>query len=268
MGPYALISIALNVGVTRFFRGRRIAFSKRNELLSIASAALVGLASPLPTYAAIPVGLSLLQGGIPFSAIMAFVVASPLMNPSVFFLTASQIGMEMALARTFTAFLLGMVAGIFTMKLQALSLAADVKCPAYPQPGPPRPLTTDLYRNGVYVGKNFSIAILLSAAVKALVAPEAVSSLLGSNGTTGTLVAIGMGVPFYTCGGAAIPFMQTLMSLGMSKGATLAFFTAGPATKLETLYAFKSMLGSRVLAFYLLLTLGFSYAAGSVYSLF
>lgn len=232
------------------------------------SAAFIGLVSPLPTYVAIPVGLSLLQGGIPFSAIIAFVVSSPLMNPSVFFLTATQLGMEMALVRTLTALVFGIVAGICTMKLPALSLASvRESITSHPQ-SPPRPLATELYRNALYVGKYFSIALLLSAAVKALIPPQAISSLLGTKGNMGTLIAIGMGIPFYTCGGAAIPFMQTLMSLGMSKGATLAFFTAGPATKLETLYAFKTMLGNRVLIFYLLLAFGFSYLAGRVYSLF
>jgi uncharacterized protein len=268
VGPYILISIGLNVGVARFFRGRTITFSRTSELLSIVSAALIGLVSPLPTYAAIPVGLSLLQGGIPFSAIMAFVVSSPLMNPSIFFLTATQLGMEMALVRTFTAFVLGMVAGICTMKLPTLALAPVMEAAQSHPQSPPRPLATELYRNTLYVGKYFSIALLLSAAVKALIPPQAIAGLLGTNSNTGTLIAIGMGIPFYTCGGAAIPFMQTLMSLGMSKGATLAFFTAGPATKLETLYAFKTMLGNRVLIFYLLLAMSFSFVAGRVYSLF
>ena len=56
------------------------------------------------------------------------------------------------------------------------------------------------------------------------------------------------------------------MDLGMGKGPMLAFFIAGPATKLETLYAYKSQLGARVLIFYLALTLIFSYVAGILYS--
>ncbi len=187
------------------------------------------------------------------------------MNPSIFFLTATQLGMEMALARTFTAFVLGLFAGVCTMRLPALSGAQGVQtAPAHSKPQ--RSLATELLRNGVYVGKTFSMAILLSASVKALVPAETISVLLGSKGSSGTLIAMAMGIPFYTCGGAAVPFMQTLMSLGMSKGAILAFFTAGPATKLETLYAFKSMLGYRVLIFYLVLAFGFSYVAGCVYS--
>ena len=56
------------------------------------------------------------------------------------------------------------------------------------------------------------------------------------------------------------------MEMGMQKGPMLAFFIAGPATKLETLYAYRSQLGIKVLAFYLALTLVFSYVAGVVYS--
>ena len=236
-------------------------------MLSIILAALIGLASPLPTYAAIPIGLSLIPAGIPFSAVMAFVISSPLINPSVFFLTATQLGMEMALARTLTAFLLGIIGGVFVMTIFKSIYSAAAAAPA-DKPSMQRTLWSDIYHNTKYVAKYFSIAILLSAAVKALVPPQAIAFLLGANAKASTLIAIGMGVPFYSCGGATIPFIETLMELGMSKGATLAFFIAGPATKLETIYAFKSLLGVKVLVFYLILTFVFSYAAGSVYSLF
>jgi uncharacterized membrane protein YraQ (UPF0718 family) len=129
-------------------------------------------------------------------------------------------------------------------------------------------LLKDIYGNTKYMLKYFSIAILLSAAVRALVPPEMITRLLAGNAKVSTLIAIGMGVPFYTCGGSAIPFIETLMELGMSKGAVLAFFLAGPATKLETLYAYKTLLGIRVLIFYLALTLLFSYIAGVLYSFF
>jgi uncharacterized membrane protein YraQ (UPF0718 family) len=93
-------------------------------------------------------------------------------------------------------------------------------------------LGNENYRNS-YLWKTFSVAILLSAAVKSLVPPSVVSSMLGGNAASGTLIGIGMGIPFYTCGGAAVPFMETLRELGMSKGAMLAFFLLGPATSLR-----------------------------------
>jgi uncharacterized protein len=249
----------------RSIRREQIHFSSRNEYIAIISAALIGLASPLPTYAAIPIGLSLMATGIPFSAVMAFVLASPLMNPMIFFLTATQISMEMAIARTVTAFLLAIIGGILTAKVFKKLYQDNPKNKIVPV-APHRSLLKDIYGNTKYMLKYFSIAILLSAAVRALIPPEMITRLLAGNAKVSTLIAIGMGVPFYTCGGSAIPFIETLMELGMSKGAVLAFFLAGPATKLETLYAYKTLLGMRVLIFYLALTLLFSYIAGVLYS--
>jgi uncharacterized membrane protein YraQ (UPF0718 family) len=267
ISPYLLISIILNVFAVRYFRNKKIQFSSRNEYIAIISASLIGLISPLPTYAAIPIGLSLMISGIPFSAVIAFILSSPLMNPTIFFLTATQISMEMAIARTVTAFILAIIGGLLTVKLFKHIYNADAPVPFIKKPSD-RSVWSDMYGNTKYIAKYFSIAILLSAAVKALVPPEMITRLLSGNAKISTLIAIGMGVPFYTCGGSAIPFIETLMELGMSKGATLAFFIAGPATKLETLYAYKSLLGMKVLIFYLSLTLIYSYIVGLLYSLF
>ena len=267
ISPYLVISILLNVTALKIFRKRKFSFSLRNEYVSIIVASAIGLLSPLPTYAAIPIGLSFLSVGVPFSAILAFVISSPLMNPSIFFLTATQMGMEMAIVRTGTAFLLGITSGLLS-KIIFRSLNKYLKTPEQYKPRPDRPFRTEMYRNSLYVLKYFSFAIFLSSAVKALVPPEFITRSLGGNARVSTLVAMGLGVPFYTCGGAAIPFIKTLMDMGMSKGATLAFFTVGPATKVETLYAFNKLLGPRILIYYLTLTVIFSYSAGLLYSLF
>ena len=265
--PYIIISIGLNVAGARYVRHKTLLRPSSSESLSIVFAALIGLASPLPTYAAVPIGLSLMATGLPFSAVMAFILASPLMNPTIFFLTATQINMNMAIARTVSAFLLAVAGGMLTAKV--FTRLYQEQPGTLPARSPSeRTVTQDVVANSKYILKYFSIALLLSAAVRALVPPETISELLGGNGKVSTLVAIGMGVPFYTCGGSAIPFMETLMNLGMQKGPMLAFFIAGPATKLETLYAYRSQMGMRVLAFYLALTLVFPYVAGVVYSVF
>jgi uncharacterized membrane protein YraQ (UPF0718 family) len=263
--PFLVISIVLNVVAIRFFRERKIQIFSKNEYISIVLGALVGLVSPLPTYAAIPIGLSLMTTGVPFSAVMAFILSSPLMNPTIFFLTATQISLEMAIARTVTAFLLAVLGGLLTMKIFT-TLYQNESSKIFSMKPSKKSLLQDIYGNVKYIAKYFSIALLLSSAVKALVPPETITWLLAGNAKVSTLVAIGMGVPFYTCGGSAIPFIETLMDLGMGKGAVLAFFIAGPATKLETLYAYRSQLGTKVLIFYLTLTLVFSYIAGVVYS--
>jgi uncharacterized membrane protein YraQ (UPF0718 family) len=267
LGPFLLISIALNVAAVQYFKYRKINFSSRSEIVSILLAALIGLVSPLPTYAAIPIGMSLMAVGVPFSAMIAFVISSPLMNPSIFFLTVTQIGWEMAIIRTGVAFLVAVTGGLLTIKLFR-SINTIQPCKVDTQSKPTRSVWMELFRNSIYVSKTFSIAILISAAVKALISPQLVERMLGGDANSSTLAAIALGIPFYTCGGAAIPFIDTLMQMGMNKGAVLAFFISGPATKAETFYAYNKLLGKKVLLFYLSLTLSFSYLAGIVYSMF
>lgn len=264
--PYLVVAVALTVAGTRYFREKQLLHFSRNEFLSIGMAAMVGLVSPLPTYTAVPLGLSFLTNGLPLSAVLAFVISSPLMNPTIFFLTTTQIGFEMAMARVTTAFLLGFLGGTFSMKIfKAYVLPKNFSEHTFsPQS---RPLFRDIVRTSMFFGKYFSIALFLSAVIKALIPADDIAALVGNNAPAGTLIAMGLGIPLYSCGGAAIPLMETLRELGMNKGAILAFFIAGPATKIETLYAFKSMLGTKVLVFYLLLTLVCAYIAGTVYSL-
>ncbi len=234
-------------------------------MLAIIIGSVLGILSPLPTYAAIPIGLSLIPLGLPFGAVMAFVIASPLINPSIFFLTLTQMGPEIALARVFASLIISLAGGL---------LFLSIKNPQFPDSAfqlsskTPRPFLIELWRSTLFFTKYFTIAILISAAVKALVSPQFVTQILGQQIERSLLVAIALGVPFYSCGGAAIPFVEVLSEMGMDKGAVLTFFIAGPVTKLETMYIFKSLLGIKYFLLYLLLTLGGAFLSGLLFSLF
>ena len=123
----------------------------------------------------------------------------------------------------------------------------------------------DFYRTTLFLGKYFFVALIISAAVKALLSPDYITKLLGPQAQKSILVAIALGVPFYSCGGAAIPLIDVLMEMGMNEGAVLAFFIAGPATKLETMYIYKACLGLKVLFFYLILTGSSAYLSGLIF---
>lgn len=268
LGPYLLASIAISVLATRFMRGRLTTiFARGNGALSVFLGAALGLVSPLPTYAAIPLGISLMPVGVPFGALLAFAIASPLMNPSIFYLTAARLSVEMAVVRTVAAFLMGVAGGVLGMTLFRTWRPADAQQQERSRVEE-RSVWTDIRGTTTFTARVFGISIFLSAAVKAIVPAQTIVDLAGEHAAAGTLVAMGLGIPFYTCGGAAIPLVETLMALGMGKGPVLAFFIAGPATKLETIYAFRSALGTRVLLMYIGLTFVFASLAGTLYSFF
>ena len=261
--PWLIISILLQVILIYYIQKGKVNLVIKNKILAIVVGALLGLISPLPTYAAIPIGIALVPLGLPLAAVMAFIIGSPLINPSIFLLTATQLGMDIALARVVAAFVISLAGGfLFGYVLKSLQ-PAMLKVKKVQKI---RPLRVELWRSTLFFGKYFTIAIFISAVVKAIVSPEMVNQIMGQHIQRSLLVAITLGVPFYSCGGAAIPFVEVLRDMGMNKGAVLAFFIAGPATKLETMYMFKSILGIKYFLVYLVLTLGGAYLSGFIFS--
>ena len=95
-----------------------------------------------------------------------------------------------------------------------------------------------------------AMSVILAALLQTFVPREWVSSLMGAGHWYGVLLAGVLGVPFYACGGGAVPLIAGLMAQGMSPGAALAFFLAGPATRLTSLAALGTLLKRRALIVY------------------
>ena len=257
--PYFVVSVFINALLQRYFIGKRLFPFSKNETVAIFIAALIGLLSPLPTYIAVPLGISLLATGLPFSAVAAFMVSSPLMNPGIFYLTWAQLGADIALARVISAFVLSLGAGFLARFFMRKSLLPSF---AAPEPKEARPLWNEFKKSLFFLGRYFVMALLLGAAVKALVPAEVISRILGARASMSLIVAVAMGVPFYSCGGAAIPLVQVLSEMGMNKGAVLAFFIAGPSTKLETMYVYKYILGFKIFILYFVFMIAGAFLGG------
>jgi uncharacterized membrane protein YraQ (UPF0718 family) len=118
--PYLLITIPLAVAVNLSGASRYIsrALSAR-PLLAILLATAVGAFSPFCSCGVIPVVASLLIGGVPLAPVMAFWVASPSMDPEIFFLSVSVLGWKLALWRLGSTLALSLTAGYITHLLVA-----------------------------------------------------------------------------------------------------------------------------------------------------
>jgi uncharacterized membrane protein YraQ (UPF0718 family) len=88
----------------------RKAFQHRMEV-SILMASLVGAFSPFCSCTVIPVVNGLLMSGVPLAPVMAFWIASPLMDPEIFTLSIGILGLPLATARLVSAVVLSLMAG-------------------------------------------------------------------------------------------------------------------------------------------------------------
>ncbi len=74
-----------------------------------------------------------------------------------------------------------------------------------------------------------------------------------------------IGVPAYLNGYAAIPLASGLLDLGMSKGAAMAFLTAGAVSSIPAAIAVYSLVKKPIFILYLALGLTGSLIAGFAY---
>ena len=77
-------------------------------------AALFGGLSPFCSCGVIPLIAALLAMGVPLPAVMAFWLSSPVMDPSMFVLTAATLGMPFAIAKAAAAVGIGLMGGYVT----------------------------------------------------------------------------------------------------------------------------------------------------------
>ncbi|HUU29226.1 MAG TPA: permease [archaeon] len=271
--PYLLAGILIVALLERQLpRMAGLRFLRSQGTANILAATVLGMAAPLSVYMAVPMTAALIASGIPPCVAVAFLFACPLIDPNLLILTYGALGWQMALARVLAAFALGFGAGLISRKLaHRLPLKPDINLISIPERHAgglkQRSFSRILWRRGLFIVRIFSVSLLLSAAIKALVSPQYVRSLFGDSSQFSVLLAIGLGIPFYQCGGASIPIMQALYKLGMSRGAILAFFISGPATKIPALYAFAEGYGWRFLLLFLLYTLAGAFAAGVIFNM-
>jgi uncharacterized membrane protein YraQ (UPF0718 family) len=210
---------------------------------------------------------------------MAFLVSTPLINPNLFFLTAGAFGLELATLRVISALVLGIVAGYSTRLLIQNDIVAKIRSKQQDKystinmskEGDNSMLKTfvnDLYRMTKYVSKYFFIAIILAALIKIFFPTEILTNLFRYNSFLVVLLSTSAGVPFYVCGGAAIPVIQELADLGMNKGSVLAFFISGPATKVSNLVLMQYAFSSRIFSLYLAVGIIGAIIIGLIYNLF
>jgi uncharacterized membrane protein YraQ (UPF0718 family) len=268
LGSFAAVIIAQAMSNTRIRR-----FLTRRGHTPIIVASILGVFSPLCTFAAIPLAGGLLAAGVPLPPLMAFMIASPLINPSLFIITWGVMGPEMAFARTLSAFLLGVTGGWFielalsrrwngfTEPLRS-EFTVNASLPGCSLEGDSPALrlrVLTFLRHSVkmtlFISKYFILALFLAGAVQALIKPQWIAALLGGSGFTSVLLGGLLGIPLYVCGGGTAALIGVLVSMGMGQGAALAFFITGPATKISTILSLNAVLRKRVAAVYLAVTL-------------
>ncbi|PJE31886.1 hypothetical protein SAMN06297129_1921 [Pseudooceanicola antarcticus] len=265
----------------RAFEGR--------ETRMIVMAALLGGLSPFCSCQVIPFIAALLAVGAPLSAVMAFWLSSPLMDPAMFSITTGTLGLDFAIGKTVAAVALGLFGGavvmafkgsaVFADPLRARPRASGCGCgPAKPFQGKPvwrfwnEAARRETFRdtaleNVLFLGKWLLLAYLLEAVMLRYLPAEWIASLLGGEGLQPIVLGAIVGAPAYLNGYAAVPLVDGLLSQGMAPGAAMSFVIAGGVSSIPAAVAVWALVKPRVFATYLGFAISGAILAGAAWSL-
>ncbi|MDW3206656.1 MAG: permease [Alphaproteobacteria bacterium] len=300
-GPFIAASILIAAYVKATGADALIAraLSGRQES-AVLTAAVFGALSPFCSCGVVPLIAALLAAGVPLAPVMAFWLASPVIDPEMLVLTWGVLGAEMAIAKTLAAIGLGLLGGGTVMAMQHMGMLCDVLrdgvggkscCGTKPSPvatgqgcGPAKDETprwafwTEGNRRiqfveetgtmGWFLVKWLSLAFLIEAMMIAWVPMERIAGGLSELGPFAVPAAAAVGVPAYLNGYAAIPLVRGLMEVGLQPGAALAFMVAGGVTCIPAAVAVKALVKMPVFLMYLAIAAIGSVAAGFAFSVY
>ncbi len=287
--PYLLLSIGLAAyaGATGADGLVARAFTGAPALM-ILMAALAGGLSPFCSCGVIPLIAALLAMGVPLSAVMAFWLASPVMDPSMFVLTAGVLGMEFAIAKTLAAVGLGLFGGWVVHWMGRAGALADPLRPGvgdggcggakvrsrrdvawrfWEDPERIRKFRREGVKTTLFLAKWLFLAFVLESLMLAWVPAETVTAALGGDGLAPIATATLVGVPAYLNGYAALPLVGGLVEQGMAPGAGLAFLVAGGVTSIPAAVAVWALVKKPVFLLYIALSLSGAFAIGLLFQL-
>ena len=285
--------LLLSVGLTAYAKASGVdnlisrAFSGP-PLVAVLSAALMGALSPFCSCGVIPIIVALLAMGVPLAPVMAFWLASPLMDPSMFVMTSSVLGLEFAVAKTIVAISIGLLGGLGAYLLTRSGLITDVLkdgvgnggCAGsrirdpkavvwkfWAEPARVSAAVSSFKTNALFLGKWLLLAFVLESLMLAYLPNDLIAKVAGGTGAWPVLLATLVGIPSYLNGYAALPLVSGLMTQGLSPGASMAFLVAGGVTSLPAAMAVWAVARGRVFAAYLSFAFVGALTSGLVFGL-
>jgi len=287
--PYLILSIAIAAWASATGADNLIARAFTGApLLMIVLGALAGGLSPFCSCGVIPLIAALLAMGVPLSAVMAFWLASPIMDPSMFVLTSGVLDLQFAIAKTVAAVGLGVFGGVVVHLLAKTDAIRDPLREGVGNGGcggskvrAPKPVVwrfwteddrrakfgREALKTTLFLAKWLLLAFILESLMLAWVPAETVTAVLGGQGLVPIATATIVGVPAYLNGYAALPLVAGLIDQGMAPGAGMAFLVAGGVTSIPAAMAVWALARPPVFGLYIALSLSGAFAAGLIFQI-
>lgn len=239
-----LLGVFAGVLIEQYFRKIKRFFPK-NQLLAFIYASVL----PVCSCGVIPI-VETMKSRVSLKVIITFVIAAPLLNPYIVFLSFSVLGLKYGFLRIFSSFLLAVGSGILTEWMVGKKAASQIgkleicaeNCSVY---------VNDPFVKTIQMTKKLLPYIfwggLLSFGLEYLQPKAFLRTLNFSNEWLSMLAMTVIGVPIYVCNGADVLLLKPLLAYtDLTQGAAMIFSLTSSAVCISSITMLLKFLGKRI----------------------
>jgi len=208
------------------------------------------------------------------------------MDPAMFLITSSAMGLDFAIAKTLAAVGLGLFGGFGVMLLSPTGLFANplkeiekggCGCASNTFEGRPvwkfwhdadrnAVFRSEALKNALFLTKWLVLAYTFESLMLAYIPADLIATVLGGDGFQPIFLGALLGGPAYLNGYAAVPLIAGLVEQGMSQGAAMSFVLAGGVSCIPAAVAVWALVKPKVFVSYLAFAFVGSMIAGTLWA--
>jgi uncharacterized membrane protein YraQ (UPF0718 family) len=275
VSPWLVLSFIMAGLLRQFLNPAKFQKALGNGGLSaIVKATVSGMLLPICSCGVIPLGLGMYYTGAYLGPTLAFMVATPMINPAAILLAYGLLGPGIATIYLAAGFTVPVLIGVIGNWLGG----GEIHAPGIQPPGgqarfeaqecisTARKLLIGLnwgvFELGTMVGRYIVFGVVLAGILIAAIPQSVIQGYLGNPGMISIFGIAVMGSVIYVCAVGHIPFVAALVASGAAPGIAITFLMTGAATNLPELISIYKMIGKRAVAIYSSLVVLFSLVIG------
>lgn len=231
-------------------------------LPAVVKATLSGMSLPICSCGVIPLGLGMYYTGAYLGPTLAFMVATPIINPAAVLLAYGLLGPKIATIYLAAGFLVPVLIGTAGNLLAGREIHAPGMDTQIEQANLARQekisagrklligLNWGVVELGTMVSKYIVFGIALAGVLTVAIPRQMIQVYLGNPGMISIFGIAVMGSLIYVCAVGHIPFVAALVASGAAPGIAITFLMTGAATNLPELISIYKMIGKRAVMLY------------------
>jgi len=281
-GFWILVSLCAGGLIHEFLPiGRMRAIMHRSGMFGVLGAVGLGAMLPICSCGVIPLAVSFYLSRVRLAAVIAFAVATPVINPAAVILSYALLGPQLTLAYVIFGLVAPFLIGYLVehggrVSATGVAIRLETCCASgacTTERSASRPVTQRFWSAlrwgfgelgptlGLYIGAGAALAGVLAAALPS----DWIGHYLGASAPFSSLLLVALfGASLYVCAVAHIPLVAALLAAGAGPGAAIVFLVTGAATNLPEFIALQRVFGTRAVLLYVGGLIGLSLFAGTL----